>query len=242
MKQRLMYLIFTYRSILLSIFPIIPKPLIFLQPRYINKGINTNMVRLFKICFIFCLFVISSVAKSETNFIKNTHISPLNKVLIAEGLFLVNSWMASESPNTYGAIAALLFPIGAAGGNESATTKWVGFLSAESLAIYNINLDEDKENKSDIFKNNMIGWHIFAGLTGLTGYIMGDFDSDESLSLLPLLSGGAQFVYSNKFKYNKTLIWNICSTLALPMRFLECANSELWQGTSADSQKLTPKP
>ena len=167
--------------------------------RYINKGNSTNMERLFANIFIFSLLFISAGAKSETNFIENDEISTINKILIVEGLFLVNSWMASESPNTYGAIAALLFPIGAAEGNNSATTKWVGFLSAESLAIYNINLDEDKERKSDIFKNNMIGWHIFAGLTGLTGYIMGDFESKESLSLIPMSTGGGKFVYNYKF-------------------------------------------
>ncbi len=36
-KQRLMYLIFTYRSILLNILRTISKPFIFLQPRYAQE-------------------------------------------------------------------------------------------------------------------------------------------------------------------------------------------------------------
>jgi hypothetical protein len=143
--------------------------------------------------------LISFQAQSENTLIENDEISLVNKILIVEGLFLLNSWMASQSPNTYGGFAALLFPLGAGEGNGSATTKWVGFIGAESIAIYNLKLDEDKVSKNDVFKNNIIGWHIFAGVTGLTGYIMGDFKSHESLRLLPSPNGGGQLVYSHKY-------------------------------------------
>lgn len=124
---------------------------------------------------------------------------PLTMFLLLEGMFAANAWLASENPNAYGAVTALLFPLAAGEGSSSNTTKWVGFVGAESIALYNLNIDEDKESKSEIFKNNMLAWHLFAGAVGLTGYIMGDYCSKKSLSLIPTPAGGAQLVYNYKF-------------------------------------------
>lgn len=123
----------------------------------------------------------------------------LSMVLIGEGLVLANAWLASENPHIYGGALAILSPLGAAEGNASTTTKWVGFLSAESIAVYNLNIDENKKSKSDIFKDNFIAWHLFAATIGISGYLMGDFKSKESLSLRPDFNGGATLVYNRRF-------------------------------------------
>jgi anaerobic C4-dicarboxylate transporter len=40
-------------------------------------------------------------------------------------------------------------------------------IAVESLALYNLSIDTDKILKSEIFKSNMIAWHIFAGVVGI---------------------------------------------------------------------------
>lgn len=60
-----------------------------------------------------------------------------------EALIGVNAWMASESPNVYGGAAALLFPLAGGSENVGKITYWSGLAAAESLAVYNLSLNED---------------------------------------------------------------------------------------------------
>lgn len=151
------------------------------------------MNRIYVNISIIFILLLSSSANAEEK------LGPVSKAFVIEGLFIANSWLASEDPNTYGGIAALLFPLAAGEGEGSTTTKWVGFLSAETIALYNLDIDEDKKSKSEIFKENLIAWHVFAALVGFTGFIMGDFDSDVSLSMAPI--GGDKFVFLYKRKF-----------------------------------------
>jgi len=150
---------------------------------------------------ILLIFPLTLSAESIFNSEENSEkFSTFETILLAEGSFLANAWLASEDPHAYGVVLALLAPLAAAGeGNSSETTKWVGLIAAESIAIYNIGIDTNKKSKSDIFKKNFIAWHLFAATIGVTGYIMGDFDSEQSLSLKPNFNGGANLVYSKRF-------------------------------------------
>ncbi len=131
---------------------------------------------------------------------KNNEIHPITVFFLLEGMLGINAWLASENPHAYGAVGALLFPLAAGGeGSQNETEVWVGLIGAESIAFYNLSIDEEEKTKSEIFKNNMIAWHLFAGVLLTTKYIIGDNDSNESLSIKPNTYGGLQFVYNYKF-------------------------------------------
>lgn len=131
---------------------------------------------------------------------KQDTMHPVAMFFLVEGMLGINAWMASENPRAYGVVGALLFPLAAGGqGDLTATEQWVGLIGAESIAVYNLSIDDEKTSKSEIFKNNMIAWHLFAGALGITSYLVGDTDSNESLSLKPTAYGGAQLVYNYKF-------------------------------------------
>ncbi len=126
-------------------------------------------------------------------------LSTFNKILFVESTFLFNAWLASENPNTYGEVLAVLAPLATINANTSETTRWAGLIAGESIAAYNIGLDANKESRDDIFKNNVIAWHLFAATVGISGYISGDFDSDHSLRLSPGLDGRTHLVYRMSF-------------------------------------------
>lgn len=70
--------------------------------------------------------------------------------------------MASESPEDYGALLTLLSLLGASS-NVSDTTNYVGIGSAMSIGLYNaVEFKYGGYSKSEIFKRNMVGWHLFA--------------------------------------------------------------------------------
>ncbi|WP_157726666.1 hypothetical protein [Thalassotalea crassostreae] len=143
--------------------------------------------------FLVLLFFSTNIIAEENPDVKpqETEITPL-MIIGVEALFAVNSWMASEDPHTYGGAAALLFPI--AGCNELYCSN---LIAAESLALYNLSIDDDKTSKSEIFKNNMIAWHIFAGVVGLSEYLIED--KDIKLSFQPISTGGGKIVFDYKF-------------------------------------------
>ena len=121
-------------------------------------------------------------------------------VALAEGVFAVNSYMASRSPHGYGAIGLLLFPMAGGGSRGSEATKWAALASAEALAIYNLSINENKTSRSEIFKNNMVGWHAFVLVVGTTAYIAGDFKRSPSYSLsLSPTQGAPMLVFSRNF-------------------------------------------
>ncbi len=125
-------------------------------------------------------------------------IHPVLLFLLVEGIIGVNAWMASEDPHTYGALSALLFPL-AGSSQDSPTQHWVKLAAVESVALYNLSIDEDKKSKSEIFKGNVIAWHLVAGIVGLSGYLVGDGSAQESLKFTPVSNRGPQLVYSYKF-------------------------------------------
>lgn len=124
---------------------------------------------------------------------KKDEANPLSNFLMAEVLLATNAWMAAESPNAYGVLGALVFPIAGCGDSNKITcgTTLIGF---ESLAIYNISIDKNKKSKNKIFKENMIAWHIVIGLVTFTEYLTEDKTTE--LSFKPAPNGGQlQFTY-----------------------------------------------
>ena len=122
--------------------------------------------------------------KSKLNYVLTT----VSAIVAVEAMFGINAWMASESPKVYGGFSALLFPFAGAGAGEASRGKITylsGVLAAESISIYNLSLDEDKESKSDIFNNNMIAWHIFLGVISTAFIVENKYFNQENISFIP---------------------------------------------------------
>ena len=111
--------------------------------------------------------------------------------LLFEGAMALNAKMAASNPHVYGYAGLLLFPLGS-DNRMSEASFWALMVGAESLAIYNIRIDEEKMTKNEIFRANMIGWHALMLVGGITGYFAGDFSKDKKVSLnyLPEPQGG----------------------------------------------------
>jgi len=122
--------------------------------------------------------------------------------LLFEGIIGLNSYLASLDPDVYGTAGLILFPLGAVNGpstNSSRAAFWTVLGIAESLALYNILLDEDRMTKEDIFKANVIGWHIIIGTGALTQFIFGGEETENgiSLNLIPIKNGGRMTLMYN---------------------------------------------
>lgn len=90
---------------------------------------------------------------------------------IAEGLFAGTSALAAQNPKSYGAFMGLLaVPLGTLNGNfHSEALRWASFGGGESLALYNFaKVDEDAMSKTEIFQKNMVAWHVYFGIIGVT--------------------------------------------------------------------------
>ena len=137
--------------------------------------------------------LISSVfAGEEVQTEKKYPLHPAWEVLIVEGLIVANSWMASQAPGAYGAGAALLFPL-----NGCNYSYCADLIAAESIALYNLTLDENETSKGEIFKNNMIAWHVFAATGLLFNYFIDD--SDAKLGFQPIETGGGKLVINYRY-------------------------------------------
>ncbi|MDX1399614.1 MAG: hypothetical protein R3204_13900, partial [Oceanospirillum sp.] len=74
---------------------------------------------------------------------------------------------------------------------------WSSLLLAESVAFYNMSLDEDNVSKDEVFTNNMIAWHLV-----ITGLVVTEWIADgepPSLFVKPTLDGGAELTYKVHF-------------------------------------------
>jgi hypothetical protein len=139
-----------------------------------------------------------NISADLTKEIKNTNqpkpkFGTGQQYIFAEAMIAVNAGLASLSPKAYGIAGVILFPIATANGpTTSNTTRWVGFGAVESLAVYNITINENKKSKGEIFLENIIAWHLVAGIVGLTDILTGDQKKDTTVSLdyVPTKNGG----------------------------------------------------
>jgi hypothetical protein len=145
--------------------------------------------------FNFLLFCSTCNATDTDNKTEAKDFNPVVTFVVLEALIGANSWMASEEPQVYGALGAILFPMVGCeyARGKSCTTN---LIAVESLAIYNLSINPDKKSKNEIFKDNMIGWHLVMLTMGTTLYL--DEKKSKKINLVPLPDGGG----SLSFHYN----------------------------------------
>lgn len=115
---------------------------------------------------------------------------------LGEGLFALNAYMASESPEGYGTLLTLLSPLGASS-NVSDVTNYVGIGSAMSIGLYNaIELKDESYSKSEVFKKNLVGWHLFAASIWLSEKLTGN---KETVAYIAPLNSGAILAINHRF-------------------------------------------
>ncbi len=124
--------------------------------------------------------------------------SPLITFGLYEGLILVNSALASSSPEGYGAMLVILSPL-ALTGKESSQTAIVAVGGVAAIGAYNLTeMKKTKYSKKDIFIANFLMWHVWAGAGYITESITGKKVKVNSLSVHPT-KDGAFFSYSYEF-------------------------------------------
>ena len=126
-------------------------------------------------------------------------LSTTEKIVLFESAIAANSLLAAADPHLYGAIGSLALPASFISDRYSTTTNVVTLVGTESIAFYNLNIDEKSRTKSEVFRKNMIGWHMFAAIAGLTGYLMGDITSIDSIVMSPTPGNGIKIAYNLKF-------------------------------------------
>ena len=115
--------------------------------------------------------------------------SILAMVALVEGIIIVNGLIASEAPKDYGWAMTAISPFAMA--NEgSEYTKWAGLISLAAIGQYNVKMGQDEEySKGEIFKRNVIGLHIFAGLVAITEKLTGQKIETKHVFLSPNING-----------------------------------------------------
>ncbi|MCB2386847.1 hypothetical protein [Thalassolituus alkanivorans] len=145
---------------------------------------------------ILFLFIFSMPSWAEESPQDKKEPNYLAGFLLVEGLFALNSYMASESPEGYGALLTLLSPLGVSS-NVSDTTNYVGIGGAMTLGLYNaVELKDESYSKSEIFKKNMVGWHLFTASIWLSEKFTGD---KETVAYIAPLNDGTVLAINHRF-------------------------------------------
>lgn len=121
--------------------------------------------------------------------------------LIAEGLIIANAYMASEEPGIYGGTLALFAPIAGPGDNQGEAMQWILLGLAETIAIHNLSIDRNEKSKKEIFEENMIAWHAYAGITIALNYFLVPERQQSRLSMdyRPTSNNGHLLTFNYRF-------------------------------------------
>jgi len=151
------------------------------------------------ILLMMMVMVISQKVPATEKEIKMDDPGYLKLFLIGEGLVIVNAYLAAENPTAYGAAGALLFPLLSSPDSNSSMHKWAGLVLAESIALYNLSIDKDKQQKSEIFRDNIIAWNIFAVAMLAMDSPFQDDNNTISLNYRPTNAGGHLLEFTYRF-------------------------------------------
>ncbi len=164
-----------------------------LGKRYI-KFMTMSLLRFFRFALVVVLLLFPFSSKATD--VSGTIIGSF----IVEGLIITNSLLASENPNEYGSLLALSIPILVANSDKmKSEEKAAWIIGGELLAYGNINIDEDKKSKKEIFQDNFIAWHLLVGVLVATWNYTEVPEENTSLNLRPSVGNGAELVFTYRF-------------------------------------------
>ena len=133
------------------------------------------------------LLVCSSLVIAEEEKIEEKDEFGVIDFLMVEGLLVFNSYLASEDPEAFGVILTLLSPLGASQ-DSSYTTKAAGVIGVATLGLYNtLELKDESYSKRDVFKRNIIAWHLIGGSLWLSHQFTES--KDTSAFVMPVNNG-----------------------------------------------------
>lgn len=143
---------------------------------------------LLKLVLITALFLpISSFAEVEVISDEGMDDTSITEGLILpflgiEAMFSLMSLWAINDPETFN-VSMLVFPP-LAGADSKTWPMPVAFMS---MALYNDSLDHENMSRDELFKKNMIGWHVAMSISMVTTYFLHE---NLSVSFLPVYNGG----------------------------------------------------
>jgi hypothetical protein len=91
-------------------------------------------------------------------------------VLIGEAAIIVNSYLATPSPDAYGGLAIVLAPFtGAFCEQCNKAEAVVGGISLAGIGAYNLFfVDKDELRSTEIFTRNFVAWHVAVAALAIT--------------------------------------------------------------------------
>jgi len=150
-------------------------------------GVSSRLTILILLCLVAGTVRAGEASPSEDG------PSSLVGFLIVESIVAANAGLAALDPDVYGVTAALLMPLAVVGSGEGAP-MWAGLLAVEGLAAWNwAVIDEDETSRGRIFVENLVAWHLFAGVVYAAEHLAGGEKSDDgpSVAFAPTNRGGA---------------------------------------------------
>ncbi|HHL72126.1 MAG TPA: hypothetical protein ENJ29_06420 [Bacteroidetes bacterium] len=128
--------------------------------------------------------------KSNSSF--RTYLLPV--IGFEAGAAFCSIW-AAYSPKSLGVAFAVFAPI-ATHGTDGYRTTWPVLIGFESLAAYNLIIDEKSRTRRELFRENMIGWQLFALFTGSVALLQKS--NSLAFAYIPAKRGG---VFSVRYSF-----------------------------------------
>jgi hypothetical protein len=130
-------------------------------------------------------------------------IHPALVFVMLEGAIAFNAGLAVASPEGMGVFMMATAPLTPAfgTGNSSTATMITAGACYFGIGLYNATVPKREDlSNAEIFRNNVIGWHLLAAATALSDYLFPKNDGAQGLSVIALPApGGAIALLSYNF-------------------------------------------
>jgi len=117
---------------------------------------------------LFLLLTVSVPSKAEDNDYSKTFL----QLVGLEGIAITHSWLLSRSPYAYGALSGAAYTAFGVE-SEKGPAYWLSLGAAEGMNLYTMIMEKNDIPQDEIFKRNIIGWHVVFGITVASNIILG---------------------------------------------------------------------
>lgn len=117
--------------------------------------------------------------------VNNRKLSNIQILAIMEGMGAASAYLLSTDPHNYGKALMLIPPLIIAASKDDTlrASDYAAFVAVEAIAAYNIKVDKSNTSRSELFRNNLIGWNAILLLGAIFDYRMGASGSNKSKQL-----------------------------------------------------------